>query len=439
MTAFYLRQVAVTTLDDCMEKYSWVRMDFIKIDAEGAEKNIIRGGLRFFELLSPLVMFEVEHAGVGNNDELVQAFTGIGYRIFRLVPALCILVPLDTSDKDAKPLNLFACKDDRAARLAERGLLLQTIPRSLPAGQIKNSGFWDLPYVKVLQDRWNLREDSQDKEDLNLAMEGFHLSRDTSRAVDERFAALQHSYGGLSALCGNNPTRLRSASLLRVEREFQSRQDARTGIGRQHRMMFKEMADEGALRSISDKAPGSSWIGKDALDDRLAEPFLTPLPKYDNSPPLSVGFDGFDGIHTWLVRGQVENMHSATMSTGFLPAGTVDELVSLSEAAMNAGLYNELLVRRQQLHWAYHKGKRLKGPVFMHNRAGDKVLNWLRRCIAESTGPAGLGAQAPAPAGMGLTKEHWRAVEIKLLFLLSSCCDPPGRENFLFGSPQSVD
>lgn len=51
-------KVQLTTLDDCMQQYAWTRMDFIKIDAEGAELQILEGAKLFFAELSPLVMFE---------------------------------------------------------------------------------------------------------------------------------------------------------------------------------------------------------------------------------------------------------------------------------------------------------------------------------------------------------------------------------------------
>jgi len=40
--------VALTTLDECMKRYDWQNIDFVKIDAEGEESNILKGGERFF-------------------------------------------------------------------------------------------------------------------------------------------------------------------------------------------------------------------------------------------------------------------------------------------------------------------------------------------------------------------------------------------------------
>ena len=39
--------VSLVTLDQCMDRFQWVDIDLIKIDAEGEECNIIKGGRRF--------------------------------------------------------------------------------------------------------------------------------------------------------------------------------------------------------------------------------------------------------------------------------------------------------------------------------------------------------------------------------------------------------
>lgn len=47
--------VPLDTLDDCMDSNAWNRVEFVKMDAEGEEINIINGGARFFQSQSPLV------------------------------------------------------------------------------------------------------------------------------------------------------------------------------------------------------------------------------------------------------------------------------------------------------------------------------------------------------------------------------------------------
>ena len=84
--------VRLATLDDCLRRYGWKKIDFLKIDAEGEEANIIEGGRRFFADLSPLILYEVR-AGEEVHLELVQKFAALGFDSYRLVPGLDLLVP----------------------------------------------------------------------------------------------------------------------------------------------------------------------------------------------------------------------------------------------------------------------------------------------------------------------------------------------------------
>ncbi len=96
--------------------------DFVKLDAEGEEINVLKGGATFFTEQSPLVMFELKHGNEVNHG-LIEAFINLGYSIYRLLPDLNILVDYESSFTDGYILNLFACKPDRAKQLTERGLL----------------------------------------------------------------------------------------------------------------------------------------------------------------------------------------------------------------------------------------------------------------------------------------------------------------------------
>ena len=116
--------VAVTTLDAESERLGIRDIDFVKLDAEGAELGIIQGAPRFFESEDPLVMFEVTH-GTTANAGLPDAFRERGFGLFRLVGPSRLLVPSPAGERlDRFELNLFACKPGCAAALAQRGLLV---------------------------------------------------------------------------------------------------------------------------------------------------------------------------------------------------------------------------------------------------------------------------------------------------------------------------
>jgi hypothetical protein len=233
-------QVRLTTLDECMKEFGWKRIDFLKIDAEGAELNIIQGGRQFFEQLSPLVMFEVEHAGV-DNVPVTDAFTSLGYSLFRLVPALCALVAVDPVSLSGagtcppgggqpKDLNLFAAKADCAEKLAARGLLIRVSGEDLLTAEHRASGmaaFRELPHARALRDQWTAGgrqdkgvDDRQRKEveevEEALSMASFALLPATgceSVPCLGPHIALLDSYKRLDALCSQNPTALRICSL----------------------------------------------------------------------------------------------------------------------------------------------------------------------------------------------------------------------------------
>ena len=97
--------------------------DFVKLDAEGEEINVLKGGHAFFRQQSPLIMFELKHGNQVNHG-LIEAIQTLGYTIYRLLPEINILVEYEHSFQDGYLLNLFACKPDRAAQLARRGLLV---------------------------------------------------------------------------------------------------------------------------------------------------------------------------------------------------------------------------------------------------------------------------------------------------------------------------
>jgi FkbM family methyltransferase len=223
--------VAVTTLDECIERRGWRDIAFVKIDAEGEESNILGGGRRFFRELSPLVQYEVK-AGSGMHLELVREFAALGYESYSLVPGLDMLVPFDA---DATPddylLNLFCCKRDRAEHLADRGFL-------------------------VMSSRTPSMIDQDSK--VEDALLQYAASRDASRSSGDRFEALRASFGMLRKLCDVETPGLRLASLARVARDFGARSVAVNAL--------RQLSTAGAAR----------------LQER--EPFLPPSQRFDSIP-----------------------------------------------------------------------------------------------------------------------------------------------------------
>lgn len=117
--------IHLVTLDQCLQEFGWNDIDFIKLDAEGEEGNILKQGENMLSSLSPLIMFELKH-GHSVNLPLINQFGDIGYESYRLVPGLNVLVPFDADASfDPYLLNLFGCRKEQAERLEREGVLVR--------------------------------------------------------------------------------------------------------------------------------------------------------------------------------------------------------------------------------------------------------------------------------------------------------------------------
>jgi FkbM family methyltransferase len=230
--------VPLTSLDEASEQYGWSDIDFMKIDAEGEEEAILRGGRDFFRAQSPLVQYEVK-AGSAIHLELVEAFREIGYSSYRLVPGLGVLVPFDSAEPvDGYLLNLFCCKPDRAAKTAADGLLVGEAASAGTAARgaddllaRRNAGSaygWRrvlarLPYGKPLADRWQETVAQGGSGEVERALALHAIAHDANVPPAERVLALRASLDILASVCESRPDYLRYCSLARVAREFGSR------------------------------------------------------------------------------------------------------------------------------------------------------------------------------------------------------------------------
>lgn len=268
--------VPLVTLDECMERYGWRDIEFMKIDAEGEEYNIIKGGERFFKELSPLVQYEIK-AGTDLHMELIQNFAALGYDSYRLVPGLNLLVPFDTgSAPDGFLLNLFCCKRDRIERLAAQGYALNSAStRSatwterfkaiLKKSTNRNQYDWrntiaKLPYGVELASSWNHAIDAEHRSEVDKALSLYALSRDVSVSPAARFGALESSFSLLRSLCERQPTYMRLASLARVARDYGARSIAINAL--------KQLSND-----IFENGQPNLW-----------EPFLAPGERFDSVP-----------------------------------------------------------------------------------------------------------------------------------------------------------
>lgn len=284
--------VSVVTLDQLMERNGWTSISFMKIDAEGEESNILKGGVKFFAELSPLVQYEVK-AGTNWNLELVNEFSALGYDSYRLVPGLDYLVAFDAHEPvDGYLLNLFCCKPDMARLLASEGFLLEPPSLRMQTGSLLSAPFsafrWKstkhswrdrtalLPYGESWAGIWADTMDSGKNPELAEALSAYAISRNTARPNAERFVALQRSFNLLSGLCEGHPVSLHTASLVRVARDFGARSVAVNALQRliehilsQNPVLFTEpfLAISERFESIIPTENKVNWLLASALEE----------------------------------------------------------------------------------------------------------------------------------------------------------------------------
>lgn len=251
-------EVRLDTLDAVWERMGAPAIDFVKLDAEGEEEAILRGGRRFFAEGQPLVMFESNNDGA-ENAALPVAFAAMGYDIYRLVPGLGLLVLCDrATGHDRFQVNLFACKPERAARLAARGFLAGAMTDAAsPARRLPDvrSLLGARPFAAGLVGGW-LRDSTTEH-----ALACLLAAPDPQRSAAERVGLLHRGTTGLEEALGAEEHPATRLSLLR----------ALLACGRRGEMMrhLRPLLDQGAA----------------AVAAALAErPFLPSLPAWDAAP-----------------------------------------------------------------------------------------------------------------------------------------------------------
>jgi FkbM family methyltransferase len=322
--------VSLVTLDDCMDRYRWVDIDLIKIDAEGEEANIVKGGRRFFANLAPLVQYELRNNATDMNFGLIRDFAAIGYDSYRLLPSLNLLVPFDAeSTPDSYLLNLFCCNAARADRLAARGVLLRSADlagggESLGTNQNGTGGdtgyHWrhvlaHLAYAAPLASIWEMAEKAGEGAGVHQALSFYARSRDAALSMAQRFRALEVSFLQFKALCEREPSHLRLASLARVAHDFGERAVAVNALNR--------LIESIRLTGVVDPN----------------EPFLAPLERFDSIAPG-------EALGNWILGAALEQLEQRGWYSSFYAGPSARERL---EAIHALGFGSPAMERRLEL------------------------------------------------------------------------------------------
>jgi FkbM family methyltransferase len=115
--------VDVNSLDDYLEKAEIGRVDFVKLDVEGAEREVLLGAQRLLSVaLRPVILAEVQDIRTEPwgypAREILQILDRAGYDWFRILDD-CRLAPIEIHDKHYDA-NLVAIPRDRVAEVFNR-------------------------------------------------------------------------------------------------------------------------------------------------------------------------------------------------------------------------------------------------------------------------------------------------------------------------------
>lgn len=313
-SAINCETVNVVTLDECMQRYDWSDVAFVKIDAEGEESKILKGGQQFFSRLSPLIQYEIK-AGGELHMELLRDFAAIGYDSYRLVPGLDLLVPFDAaSTPDGYLLNLFCCKPDRARLLATEGHLIESGPAcgmtaSTQAAEMsgpvkeRNKYHWrnsiaKLPYGLKLADLWDRTLSDGNSDDVVEALSNYAISQDSTLVSAVRFEALERSFNLFTILCEGRSVSLHLASFARVAKDYGARSVAVAALDKLSNHILQR-------NSIS---PG--------------EPFLVPTERFDSISPVGGGAN-------WILASVLEELEKLGSFSSFYPGDAARERLEI--------------------------------------------------------------------------------------------------------------
>lgn len=280
--------VPVMTLDGWWQNTGRARTDFVKLDVEGSERNVVEGGRTFFEKCAEVVMFEIKH-GDRLDLSLVDLFVDLGFTIWRLAPGIGALVPYAVDFDDPYLLNLFAVRPEREAALEARGLLVSAPGK--PSARVSwTERLPALPYAEPFLATWlRCQMDSSYQQALELALAG----ETACLPAGERLAALEEARHWLIGVAATGEPEV---DLLRCR--------VADALGRRQ-------------EAVAAAAAALEKVTRGQLP-RL--PFVPPAPLYDRRAPA-------DNPHSWLWASLYEFLLTRSAFSSFFARFGIQQLL----------------------------------------------------------------------------------------------------------------
>lgn len=96
------------TLDDLIEQEKVERVDWLKIDAEGHEMQVLAGSHRLLAEFKPRILYENIAGAKGSNVPVAALLQSMGYQLFHYQPYLQELLPIGSAEALQGNLNIIA-------------------------------------------------------------------------------------------------------------------------------------------------------------------------------------------------------------------------------------------------------------------------------------------------------------------------------------------
>jgi hypothetical protein len=242
----------------------------------------------------------------------------MGYRFYTLLPQLLVLVPFDPAEPvDDYLLNLFACKPDRAARLAASGFLAQTsiAARATPRTEAWTAYAGAAPYARESAARWSAAAPGADARTYRRGLAAFAQAQAPRQSAEERWAWLRHAMDCVEEAAASSERLAWKISYARIAWEIGWR---RSAVG-----ALMELPDR-----IEDEAPAA-----------VEQPFLAPSPRHENLAPNAQA-------SAWLRCAVAEQLEKLRAYSSILVG---DSSLSLLEPILGLEFCSPEMERRCQL------------------------------------------------------------------------------------------
>lgn len=308
--------ISLYTLDYCANKYQWGEIDFIKLDAEGEESNILKTGKKFLSSMSPLIMFELKH-GEKVNLSLINRFKKLGYGSYRLIPGLNTLVPFNPAKSfDDYLLNLFCCKKDKATVLESEGVIVKQWEKQECSfnSKVVEKHFSQLLFRQSLDKE--IFDSGETAKDYLGILTAYILSYSESTSPTEKVGYLMAALNGLRNMLENSEPQIEQLATF-----------ARIAVDAGERALGVNILSD--LIKKHDKN----------LDFEITEPFLPASAKYESISPNKK-------IKEWLLSSILEQYIKTHAFSSYF---TQRKSLPLLEKLSNLGFMDEEMERRQEM------------------------------------------------------------------------------------------